>query len=74
MTNTVNTANQSSVYIRVGEISQLLDISEPTAYKVMHKLNKELAAMGYITLAGRTNRAYFMQKVCGCPAVTEGGV
>jgi hypothetical protein len=40
----------------------------------MHKLNKELAAMGYITLAGRTNRAYFMQKVCGYPAVAEGGV
>ena len=74
MTNTVNTASQSSVYIRVGEICQLLDISEPTAYKVMHKLNKELSAMGYITLAGRTNRAYFMQKVCGYPAVAEGGV
>lgn len=74
MTETTKTANKSSVYIRVGEICQLLDVSEPTAYRVINKLNSELAAMGYITLAGRTNRNYFMQKVCGYPAVAEGGV
>lgn len=74
MTETTKTANKNSVHIRVGEICQLLDISEPTAYRVINKLNGELSAMGYITLAGRTNRAYFMQKVCGYPAVAEGGV
>ena len=72
MTNTINTTNQNSVYIRVDEVCQLLDISEPTAYRMMNKLNKELADKGYITIAGRTNRAYFMQKVCGYPPVTEG--
>lgn len=72
MTEPTNTATNSSVYIRVGEICQLLDISEPTAYRVIHKLNNELAAKGYITLSGRTNRSYFMQKVCGHPAIERG--
>lgn len=71
MTDTTNTA-QSSVYIRVGEICQLLSISQPTAYRVIQQLNSELSAKGYITFAGRTNRQYFMQRVCGCPAVERG--
>lgn len=73
MTNTVTTANPSSLYIRVKEICELLDISEPTAYRVVHKLNDELASQGYITFAGKTNRSYFMKKVCGHPLM-EGGV
>lgn len=71
MTTPTNTV-QGSVYIRVGEICQLLDISEPTAYRVIHKLNEELSAKGYITLAGRTNRNYFMERVCGYPAMERG--
>ena len=67
------TTNSNSLFIRAAEVCEILDVSAPTAYKVMQQLNDELAAMGYITLAGRTNRAYFMQKVCGCPVKTEVG-
>ena len=74
MTTTTTTANQSSLYIRADEICQLLNISEPTAYRMIRQLNNELAALGYLTIGGRTNRTYFMQKVCGCPTILEGGV
>jgi len=72
MTESTNTATNSSVYIRGGERCQLHDSSEATAHRELHTLNNELSAKGYITLAGRTNRAYFMQKVCGHPAIERG--
>ena len=52
---------QSDV-VRVSEVMTRLDCSERKAYEVIHKLNTELKAKGYITLAGRVPRGYFEQK------------
>ena len=46
-------------FIRVDEVAKELEISESHAYKIMRKLNRELEAKGYITVAGRVNRQYF---------------
>ena len=48
-------------FIRVEEVARVLDISESHAYKIMRKLNSELEAKGYITIAGRVNRQYFKE-------------
>ena len=45
-------------FIRVDEVAKELEISESHAYKIMRKLNRELEAKGYITVAGRVNRQY----------------
>lgn len=42
-----------------------MDISVPTAYKVIRKLNDELNAQGYLTISGKINRRYFELKVNG---------
>ena len=41
-----------------------LGISISHSYKIMQQLNKELKAKGYMTIAGRVNRKYFMEKFC----------
>ena len=41
-----------------------LGISKSHAYKVIHKLNAELRDRGYLTISGRVNRNFFMEKFC----------
>ena len=52
-------------FIRVDEVAKELEISESHAYKIMRKLNRELDAKGYITVAGRVNRQYFNERFYG---------
>ena len=40
-----------------------LGVSKSYAYKIVQKLNAELKAKGYLTISGRINRKYFMEKV-----------
>ena len=50
--------------MRVEEVAQELGISKSHAYKVIHKLNAELREKGYLTISGRVNRNFFMEKFC----------
>ena len=52
--------------MRVEEVAQELGISKSHAYKVIHKLNAELRDKGYLTISGRVNRNFFMEKFCYC--------
>ena len=51
-------------FMRVEEVAQELSISKSNAYKVIHKLNEELKEKGYLTISGRVNRNFFMEKFC----------
>lgn len=46
-------------FIRADDVAQELNVSKPYAYKLIRKLNEELKAKGFITIAGRVNRQYF---------------
>ena len=48
--------------VRVDEVKARLDCSSRKAYDVIKRLNAELKAKGYITIAGRVPRAYFEEK------------
>jgi DNA-binding transcriptional regulator GbsR (MarR family) len=54
----------SKTFMRVDEVAEELGVSKSYAYKVVKKLNAELKNMGYLTVAGRVSKQYFMQKVC----------
>ena len=43
---------------------KIMGISKAYAYKIMRKLNAELDEQGYITVSGRINRKYFMERTC----------
>ena len=49
-------------FLTVTEVAQLLRISKSHAYKVIHRLNQELKALGVLTIAGRINRSYLLER------------
>lgn len=51
-------------FMRVEDVARALDVSKSYAYKIVQKLNKELEAKGYITISGRVNRQYFLERTC----------
>ncbi len=52
-------------YITAKEVSEVLGVSVGKAYKIIHSLNEELKANGYITVSGKCSMKYFQQKVYG---------
>ena len=52
-------------FIRADDVTQELNVSKPYAYKLIRKLNEELKAKGFITIAGRVNRQYFYERLYG---------
>ena len=48
-------------FIRADDVAQELNVSKPYAYKLIRRLNEELKAQGFITIAGRVNRQYFYE-------------
>lgn len=53
----------SNTFMRVDEVAAEMGISKSYAYKIVQRLNAELKGMGYLTVAGRVNKQYFMEKV-----------
>ena len=51
-------------FMKAEDVAEDLGVSKSFAYKVMKKLNDELKAQGYVTIAGRVNKQYFMEKLC----------
>ena len=54
-----------SAFLTSLETAQLLHISTSHAYKVIHRLNQELKAKGFLTIAGRISRDYLLQRIIG---------
>lgn len=51
-------------FMRVNDVARELGISKSHAYKIIQKLNAELKEKGFLTISGRVNRKYFMEKLC----------
>ena len=51
-------------FMRVEEVAAELGVSKSYAYKIVQRLNAELKEKGYLTISGRINRKYFMEKLC----------
>ena len=51
-------------FMRVDDVAAELGVSKSYAYKIVRKLNAELKNMGYLIVAGRVSKTYFMEKVC----------
>lgn len=54
----------SNTFMNVDDVAAELRVSKSYAYKVVQKLNEEMKSLGYLTIAGRVNKHYFMKKVC----------
>lgn len=51
-------------FMRVEEVAEELGVSKSYAYKIVQQLNTELKAKGYLTISGRVNRRFFLEKYC----------
>lgn len=56
---------EKQIFLRAADVAELLEISKPKAYAVIHGLNEELKAKGYVTIAGRLSKQYFSEKFYG---------
>ena len=54
---------ESTSFMRVDEVAQELSISKSYAYKIVQKLNAELKEKGFMTISGRVNKQYFIDKL-----------
>ena len=55
---------ENTSFMRVDEVAQELGISKSYAYKIVQKLNAELKGKGFMTISGRVNKQYFMERTC----------
>ena len=53
---------EDSRFIRAIDVAKDFEISEGMAYRIIKRLNNELKAKGYITVAGRVNRQYYIER------------
>lgn len=53
---------KEQTFLRVKDVMQVADCSQSMAYQIIRQLNNELKAQGYLTIAGRINRKYFLQR------------
>ena len=61
----------NNVFMRVDEVADVLGISKSYAYKIVQTLNNELKAKGFLTISGRINKQYFLEKTCYGTAVNK---
>ena len=55
---------ENASFMRVDEVAKELGISKSYAYKIVQKLNAELAKKGYMVISGRVNKQYFTERTC----------
>lgn len=55
---------EGTSFMRVDEVAQELGISKSYAYKIVQKLNVELKEKGFMTISGRVNKQYFIERTC----------
>ena len=54
----------NNAFIKVEEVAEVLGVSKSYAYKIIQKLNVELKEKGFVTISGRINKQYFLEKTC----------
>lgn len=57
--------------MRAEEVAEELGVSKAYAYKLMQRLNKELAEKGFLVVNGRVSRKYFEEQIYGMSAMNE---
>ena len=50
------------IFMRVDEVAAELGVSNSYAYRLIRELNQELKAQGVLTIAGRINRSYLLER------------
>ncbi len=52
-------------FVSADDVQEIMGVSRSKAYQIVRDLNKELKAMGYITIAGKCPTRFFREKFYG---------
>ena len=50
------------LYLNVHDVMALLDVSQSKAYQIIKELNNEMATKCYLTVSGKVNRRYLLER------------
>ncbi len=56
---------KEKIYYNAEEVATMLGVSMGKAYKILRKMNKDLAGKGFLTIAGKIPVEYFKEKWYG---------
>lgn len=59
---------ENKIYITASELAEMLGVSVGHAYKIIRKLNQELAEQGFLVIAGKVPRRYLEKRWYGYSA------
>lgn len=65
---------EKSLFVTADIVAADLGVSKPFAYKLMRTMNDELQEKGYMTIAGRVSRQYYLERFYGLSESKEGVV
>ena len=54
-----------SLFVKANEVAEVLGVSRAEAYRIIKRLNGELASKGYIVINGRVSRRYLEEQIYG---------
>lgn len=54
----------NATFMKVQDVADELGVSKSYAYKIVQKLNAELKEQGSLTISGRVNKQYFLERTC----------
>lgn len=55
----------NKLFVHADEVACDFGVSRTKAYEMIKKLNKELEEKGFLTVAGRVSRQYYMERFYG---------
>ena len=61
----------NKMFLTVEEVAAEMGVSKSYAYKIVKRLNDELAAKNFLTVAGKINKQYFDERTCYGTAENE---
>ncbi len=52
-------------FLDVNDVCEILGVGKSKAYQTIRKLNKELESNGYLIVAGKIPKKYFLERIYG---------
>lgn len=65
MTTNTYIEKKESMFIKVDELCEIMEVSPSYAYDVIKQLNKELAEKNCLVVRGKVSRKYFCERFYG---------
>lgn len=64
---------ENKMFVTAEEVRRDFGVSRAKAYNMVRQLNEELEQKGYLTVAGRVSRKYYLERIYGGEGSTQQG-